>query len=45
MSMGRMLLEECARIVQLEGALQAAKFDKIAPSPLLREQSDRLQEH
>lgn len=29
--MSRMLLEECVRIVQLEGELQAAKFDMISP--------------
>jgi hypothetical protein len=31
MCMSRVLLEECARTVQLEGELQAAKFDMMAP--------------
>jgi hypothetical protein len=30
MCMSRMLLEECVRTVQLEGELQAAKFDMMA---------------
>jgi hypothetical protein len=29
------ILEECVRIVQLEGELQAAKSDMMAPRPLL----------
>jgi hypothetical protein len=29
--MNRMLLKECVRIVQLEGELQAARFDMIGP--------------
>jgi hypothetical protein len=30
----RMLFEECVRTVQLEGGLQAAKFDMMARRPL-----------
>jgi hypothetical protein len=34
--MSRMLLEECVRTAQLEGELQAAKFDMMAPSIIVR---------
>ena len=34
MYMSRMNLEECVRIVQLEGGLQVAKVDMMGPHPL-----------
>jgi hypothetical protein len=33
--MSRMLLEECVRTAQLEGELQAAKFDMMAPPSII----------
>jgi hypothetical protein len=35
MCMSRMLLEECVRTVQLEGKLQTAKFDMMAPPSII----------
>jgi hypothetical protein len=35
MCMSRMLLEECVRTVQLEGELQTAKFDMMAPPSII----------
>jgi hypothetical protein len=35
MRMSRILLEECVRTVQLEGELQVAKFDTMAPPSLI----------
>ena len=35
MRMSRMLLEECMRTAQLEGELQAAKFDMMVPPSIV----------